>query len=112
VIRSLSAIAAQHSRLAFDYMDMDAFDPGTTAPQVQRLKDILRSMGEPMKTGLDPGVLEKELRGVGWELRENLSPEDIEKIYFRGYLDGYRARKHIHFALAVIPGKSGEVGRA
>jgi len=112
VLRSLSVIAAPHSQLAFDYLDMDAFDPGKTAPQMQRLKDIVRSLGEPMRTGLDPGALEKDLRGVGWELRQNLSPEDIEEIYFRGRLDGYRARRHIHLALAVLPGKSGEVGRA
>jgi methyltransferase (TIGR00027 family) len=107
VLRSLSETAASQSLLAFDYMDVEAFDPGMATPQVQKLKDKVRSLGEPMKTGLDPKVLEKDLMGVGWELRQNLSREDIEELYFRGCADGLRAGKYLHLALAALPGKPG-----
>jgi hypothetical protein len=50
-------------------MSTGAFDPGKATPQVQKLKDKVRLLGEPMKTGLDPKLLEKDLTGVGWELR-------------------------------------------
>jgi methyltransferase (TIGR00027 family) len=107
ILRRLSETAAPHSLLAFDYMDREAFDPGQATPQVQTLRDKVRFLGEPMKTGLDPKVLGKDLREIGWELRQNLSAEDIEEIYFRGNADGYRTGKHIHFALAALPSRPG-----
>ena len=107
VLRRLSETAAPHSLLAFDYMDREVFDPDKAPPQVQKLKDKVRLLGEPMKTGLDPRVLEKDLIGVGWELRKNLSPKDIEAIYFRGCAEGLHAGKYIHLALAALPSKPG-----
>jgi methyltransferase (TIGR00027 family) len=107
VLRSLSETAAPHSLLAFDYMDMEAFDPGKATTQAQELKDKVRSLGEPMKTGLDPKALEKDLMGVGWELRQNLSREDIEGLYFRECADGLRPGKYLHLALATVPSKPG-----
>ena len=105
VLRRLSETAAPGSLLAFDYMDMEAFDPGKATAQLQRLKDKVRFLGEPMKSGLDPKVLEKDLRGAGWELRQNLSAEDVEETYLRGCASGFRPGKHIHFALATLPNR-------
>ena len=105
VLRRLSETAAPHSLLAFDYMDMEAFEPGKATAQLQRLQDKVRFLGEPMKSGLDPKGLGKDLRGVGWELRQNLSTEDVEEIYFRGWANGFRPGKHIHFALAALPNR-------
>jgi hypothetical protein len=42
-------LAAPHSLIAFDYMNVEAFDPGQATPQVQELKDKVRLWGEPMK---------------------------------------------------------------
>lgn len=111
VLRRLSETAAPRSQLAFDYMDRDAFDPGKATRRVQKLKDKVRFLGEPMKAGLDPKVLARDLMGVGWELRQNLSAEDIEEIYFRGCADGFRVGTHIHFALATLSSKPGIQGR-
>ena len=107
VLRGLSETAAPQSLLAFDYMSKEAFDPGQVTPQVQKLKDKVRLLGEPMKTGLDPKLLEKDLLEVGWELRQNLSAEAIQESYFRGCADGLRAGKYLHLALAALPGKPG-----
>ncbi|MBF0498303.1 MAG: class I SAM-dependent methyltransferase [Deltaproteobacteria bacterium] len=103
VLHSLSQTAAPHSQVAFDYMDIEAFDPDTATPRVKDLRNKVRLLGEPMKTGLDPRTLEKDLRQVGWKLLQNLSPNDIEKIYFQEGTEGFRAGKHIHLALAVRP---------
>lgn len=84
VLRSLSETAETHSRIAFDYIDRKAFDSGRATAGVQKLKDAAQFLGEPMKAGLDPQELEKELMGAGWDLREDLSSEDIEEMYFRG----------------------------
>ncbi|MBF0551190.1 MAG: class I SAM-dependent methyltransferase [Deltaproteobacteria bacterium] len=105
VLHSLSEAAAPHSQVAFDYMDIEAFDPDMATPQVKDLRDKVRLLGEPMKTGLDPKTLEKDLSQVGWKLVQNLAPKDIEKIYFQDGTDGFRAGKHIHLALAALPGK-------
>ena len=102
VLRRLGETAAPRSLLAFDYMDMEAFDPGKATAQLQKLKDKVRFLGEPMKSGLDPKALEKDFREAGWELRQNLSAEDVEEIYFRGWANGFRPGKHIHFALAAL----------
>jgi methyltransferase (TIGR00027 family) len=103
VLRSLSETAASQSLIAFDYMDREAFDPGKMTTQAQRLQDGVRTLGEPMKTGLDPEMIEKDLLMVGWELRQDLSAEDIEESYFRGCAEGLHAGRHIHLALAAVP---------
>ncbi len=110
MLRSLSETAAPGSQIAFDYMDLKAFDPDQATPDVQKLKDKVRFLGEPMKSGLDPKGLEEDLEGVGWELRQNLPPEKIEEIYCRGCADGLRTGKHMHLALAALPGKPGMKG--
>ncbi len=107
VLRSLSETAAPHSLLAFDYMDREVFDPDKAPPRVQKLKNKVGLLGEPMKTGFDPKALEKDLMEVGWELRQNLSAGDIEELYFRGCADGLRTGKYIHLALAALHGKPG-----
>ena len=111
VLRSLSEAAAPGSQIAFDYMDLKAFDPDQATPEIQKLKDKVRFLGEPMKSGLDPEALKKDLMGVGWDLRQNLSAEDIEEMYFRGCATGLRTGKHIHLALAALPSQPGIRGR-
>ncbi|MBF0507818.1 MAG: class I SAM-dependent methyltransferase [Deltaproteobacteria bacterium] len=105
VLHSLSETAAPHSRVVFDYMDTEAFDPDMATPRVKDLRNKVRLLGEPMKTGLDPRTLEKDLRQAGWKLLQNLAPNDIEKIYFQEGPEGFRAGKHIHLALASLPGR-------
>jgi methyltransferase (TIGR00027 family) len=107
VLRRLGETAAPQSLIAFDYMSAEAFDPGKATAQVQKLKDKVRGLGEPMKTGLDPKVLGRDLMAVGWELRQNLSAEDIEEIYFQRCTKGFRAGKHLHLALAALPSRPG-----
>ena len=102
VLRSLSATAAPDSRLAFDYMDAEAFDPDRAAPQAQKLQEKVRLLGEPMKTGLKPELLATNLREVGWELWQDLSAKEIETAYFRGCAEGLRPGKYLHLALAAL----------
>lgn len=66
------------------------------------MQEIVRRAGEPMQCGFDPITLAADLAGLGWRLRENLSPSEIEGRYFRGRTDGYHAYEHVHFACAVV----------
>lgn len=102
VLRSLSESAAPTSRLAFDYLDTEVFHPDAAAPQAQELQGKLRSLGEPMKTGLDPATLDKELIETGWRLRCNLSPTEIRERYFRECAADLRPGRYLHLALAEI----------
>jgi len=103
VLGNLSAMAAPDSRLAFDYMDAEAFDPDRAAPHAQKLQAKVRLLGEPMKTGLDPKLVEKDRWEVGWELRQDFSANKIEEAYFRGCAEGLRPGKYLHLALAALP---------
>ena len=105
VLRALSETAASGSVLALDYIDGEAFNPSLATPRERELRDGVQRLGEPMKKGLDPATLERDLMQVGWELRKDLSPEDIEKTYFQGCSDELHAGKHVHLALAASVGK-------
>jgi methyltransferase (TIGR00027 family) len=101
-LRSITEIAPMDSTIVFDYFDTDVFIPEKSSPQMQKLLEYLRKIGEPMITGFNPSNLAEELASLGFSLQENLSPKDIEEHYFKGRTDGYHAREHVHFACAVI----------
>lgn len=101
-LRSITEIAPADSTIVFDYFDNNTFIPEKSSPQMQKSLEYLRKIGEPMITGFDPSTLGEELASLGFSLQENLSPEDIEKRYFKGRADGYHAYEYGHFACAVV----------
>jgi len=90
------------SSIVFDYLDTDAFIPTKAARRTQLLQSIARQVGEPMISGFDPKLLEKDLQNLSFQLEENLSPAEIDLRYFSSRQDRYRAFEHIHFARAAI----------
>ena len=100
--RSIREIAPANSTIVFDYLDTDAFIPEKSSPQMQKSLEYLRKIGEPMITGFNPSTLGDELTCLGFSLKENLSPEDIEEHYFKGRTDEYQAQEYGHFACAVV----------
>lgn len=101
-LRAIAEIATSGSRIVFDYLDADALVPGKTAKRIQIMKEIVRQSGEPVRSGFAPATLGEDLGRIGLRLRENLSPADIESMYFQGRTDGYYACEHMHFALAEV----------
>lgn len=100
-LHSIINIAPIGSRIVFDYLDLDAFNP-EKATKIQRRLKFLRNISEPMITGFDPSTLADDLANLGLHLYENLDSTDIERIYFQGYTNEYHAAKHGHFAYAII----------
>jgi methyltransferase (TIGR00027 family) len=96
----LAGMSAPGSAIVFDYFDTDAFNPERASRRMQIMHSIVRQVGEPMKAGFAPQKLSVELESTGWQLEENLSPEQIEARYFAGRSDGYHAFEHVHFAKA------------
>ena len=101
-LRAIADTAASGSSIIFDYMDADAFTPGKAARRVERMQQIVRNIGEPMKTGLKPSELTAELAPLGLRIKEDLAPAEIEKRYFNGRTDDMHAFEHVHFAWVTV----------
>lgn len=100
--RAIAASAPAGSTLIFDYLDNEAFVPEKAARRVNIMIEIVKRVGEPMLTGFDPATLAEDLNQVGLRLRENLNPAAIQKRFFAGRSDGYRACEQAHLAWAVV----------
>lgn len=101
-LRRIAAIAAPGSSLIFDYLDADAFVPERAAKRIRRMQDMGRNIGEPMKTGFDPSHLAADLGQLGWTLKQDLAPADIQARYFSDRTDRYRAFEHVHYAWSTM----------
>ncbi len=99
-LRTVAGIAPKGSTIIFDYLDTDVYDPAKVAPRGQWL--LFSLVGAKGKCAFDPSTLSRDLTALGLRLKENLSPSDIEKLYFQGHADNYHAQEHVHFACAVV----------
>ncbi len=99
-LRTVASMAPKGSTIIFDYLDTDAYDPAKVAPRGQWLKMSL--IGAKAKSGFDPSTLSHDLATLGLRFKENLSPSDIEALYFQGHPGNYHAQEHAHFACAVV----------
>jgi len=100
-LRTIAGIAPKGSTIIFDYLDTDVFDHAKVAPRGQWFL-WSHVAGEKMQSGFDPSTLAKDLAALGLRLIENLSPANIEKLYFQGHPGNYHAQEHAHFACAVV----------
>lgn len=101
-LKTIAALAPKGSRIAFDYMSAEAFIPEKAARLILLMHSITRQIGEPLKTGFDPSELPGLLSSLGFDLRENLAPAEIERRYFAGRSDNYHAFEQVYFAEAAI----------
>jgi methyltransferase (TIGR00027 family) len=101
-LRSISKVSPGGSIVVFNYSSLDAFVPDKLSLDTQKYREICQKMGEPITTGFNPSVLAEDLGSLGLRLCENLSSEDIEKLYFEGRTDGYHISEYSHFACAII----------
>lgn len=101
-LHTIADIARAGSIVVFDYIDVEGFDPKHASERMQKMLTILGRAGEPLRANLNALNLMAELKKTGLQLKENLAPADIEKRYFRGRTDGYRAFEHVYFARAEV----------
>jgi len=107
-LRQVAQIAPPGSAMVFDYLDKSAYRPDTASSRVVRMLSSVMEIGEPMLSGFDAHTLGDELAECGITLKENLGPSEIQRRYFLGRTDHYRACEHAHFALVsclASPGK-------
>jgi len=101
-LQNMAGMAAKASTIVFDYLDAEAFVPEKAGKRIRFMLWIAGQIGEPMKSAFDPDTLAGELEHMGWQLQEDLAPDEIDRRYFLGRTDLYRAFEHLHFARAVI----------
>ncbi len=101
-IRSIVDVSCPGSMLVFDYLEPQAFSPETASLRMRRMQETVRQLGEPAKTSFSPETLPSEMEALGIRLDENLSPADIERLYFQNRQDDYHAFEHFHFARTVL----------
>lgn len=102
MLRSIWRVAVPGSLLAFDYLDLDAFDPEISSSQIREIMDAVRQVGEPMRCGFDPRRLPADLLQLGFRVIEAVDPETQDERYFSRRTDGLGATKHFHFVLAEV----------
>jgi methyltransferase (TIGR00027 family) len=98
LLSTVSEITANGSSFIFDYLDDTAFQEEHASKKIIKMRQITASTGEPIVTGFDPLELDIELQDYNVLVYENLSPENIEEMYFSGRQDNLHAFDHFHFA--------------
>ena len=98
LLSSVSEISVNGSSFIFDYLDDTAFNDRIASKKLIQMRQITAHTGEPMISGFDPFELDRELQDCNMLLYENLSPANIEDMYFAGREDGLHAFDHFHFA--------------
>ncbi|WP_144555649.1 class I SAM-dependent methyltransferase [Bacillus sp. X1(2014)] len=102
LLSSMAEMSANGSSFIFDYLDDTAFNERLASKKLTQMRQITDQTGEPMITGFDPFELDLELQDCQMLLYENLSPANIEEMYFKGREDGLHAFDHFHFAHLVV----------
>jgi methyltransferase (TIGR00027 family) len=85
---SIASFAAPGSEIVFDYIIAKEFLREGNREVLEELQRRLERMGEPLTAFFDPNTFPQEVCNLGFELIENLSPEDQEARYFKGRADG------------------------
>lgn len=102
LLSSVAKMSANGSSFIFDYLDDTAFNERLASKKLTQMRQITAQTGEPMITGFDSFELDLELQDCQMLLYENLSPANIEDMFFKGREDGLHSFDHFHFAHLVV----------
>jgi len=99
----IARVGGQSSELAFTYAHIKRFDEATTAtPRYERMREMVRSVGEPFVSGFDPAALPGELIECGLRLVEDVGTDDLLRRYDPEARNGLSADSLGRIALAVV----------
>jgi methyltransferase (TIGR00027 family) len=74
-LRSIAGCSAPGSELVFTYLDERVFQ--SKSPAFLDLQESVRNLGEPFRSGFNPGRLAEDLREVGFELLQDLTESQL-----------------------------------
>jgi methyltransferase (TIGR00027 family) len=101
-LTSVASFSAQGSEIVFDYFEQVIFTGKLASKATKRAMKFTARRGEPFRSGWEANTLDVELRKLGLELLENLSPDELQARYFWGRRDGLRSMDHAFFAWARV----------
>ncbi|HTX46169.1 MAG TPA: SAM-dependent methyltransferase [Solirubrobacteraceae bacterium] len=81
-LRAIVTVArAAGGELVFSYLDQRVFESDSWPERTQRVRDAVAAAGEPWVSGFEPDRLGELLAGLGFELLENLAPDELAARY-------------------------------
>jgi methyltransferase (TIGR00027 family) len=97
-LESLAASSAAGSEIAFDYrVSMEFVDP-QDVPSVQAGDKATAAAGEVKRSFLNPQTFMDEVRAIGFDVVESLTPKQLAERYFAGRSDAARPTSHQYYA--------------
>lgn len=99
-IREIAALSRPGNLMLFDYPDATT----TASAALSRfglLAEITSYLGEIMNDGFTYAALKGALKNHDFQIEERLTPQQIQKRFFSGNPEPYRAYENVHFIAAV-----------
>lgn len=97
-LAEIASLCVEGSMLVFDYPDENFF--AATQRRVQNTVMMARAGGEPMLSCFSRAAIEELLNRHGFEIRELLTPEDIQRSIIDPSGADIRAFEHVNYCLA------------
>ena len=97
-LQSLLSLAAPESEIVFDYSIPDVLINPKDLKRFNKNRRLAAHLGEPMITHFDPDILVTEMEDLGFELIENLSPNERKVRYFANRKDNLLPSATTYFA--------------
>lgn len=89
-LASLASLSAPGSELIFDYLIPEDELEKRDLPTLNGLQRFTKRRGEPLASSFSPTDMEQEVARLGFDVIENLSPEDQATRYFSDHKNGLR----------------------
>jgi methyltransferase (TIGR00027 family) len=97
-LRSLASLAAPGSEIVLDYNIPDMLMDPKELNRFNKYRRLAAHLGEPLITYFDPHILVTEMENLGFELIENLSPNERRVRYFANRKDNLVPSGTTYFA--------------
>jgi methyltransferase (TIGR00027 family) len=101
--REIGRVGAATSELVFSYANAKRFDGASApSPRYEKMREMVKSVGEPFVSGFDPATIGAELTARGLRLVEDLGTDELIRRYDPRGLNGMRAGALGRIARAVV----------
>ena len=101
--REIARVGGEASELVFSYAHIQRFEDGVTnSPRYERMRETVKSLGEPFVSGFDPATLAGELSACGLSLLEDAGTDELIRRYDPQALNGMEASSLSRVARAFV----------
>src|SRR5690606_12305871 len=79
------------AHLVFDYLEAGAMEAYADRESVRSNVERVSKLGEPVRGALSKDTLPGAMRSLGFELIQDIGPDEVESMYFNSRSDGLHA---------------------